>query len=281
MLGDTPTIVDTGHVSQQHQLQALIRHHLPLEHLHQIINTHLHSDHCGGNAHLQHLHASPATFIPCGQWGAVQEWSFLKETHESIGQKCPPFNAENQIRPNTEMNINGRVWQIHAAPGHDMDAMVLFAPKEKILISGDAFWENGFGVVFPELNGEVGFQHIEQTLLMIEDLQPRLVVPGHGPVFTHLQNSLDKAKSKLDYFRGSPGSHASYAATVLLKFKLMHEQEMQREALQTWLSSAPTLLNIRERFFQDLSAHAWLDHLLNKLSTKKSISIHGSTIINL
>ena len=281
MLGDTPSIVDTGHVSQQVQLEALIQHHLQNESLRQIINTHLHSDHCGGNAHLQNVHSSATISIPSGQFAAVQDWSFLKETHQSIGQNCPAFNADEALKPNTEKTINGRVWQIHAAPGHDMDALVLFAPKEKILISGDAFWENGFGVVFPELNGEVGFQYIDDTLNMIEELQARWVVPGHGQLFTQVQASLDKAKSKLEYFQSHPINHASYASNVLIKFKLMHEGEMQREDLLAWLSSAPTLLNIRERFFQDLSLHAWLDQILNKLTTKKSIAIQGSTLINL
>jgi hypothetical protein len=61
----------------------------------------------------------------------------------------------------------------------------------------------------------------------------------------------------------------------------MHEQEMQHEALQAWLSKAPTLINIRDRFFQDLSLDAWLDQILSTLTTKKSIAIQGTTLINL
>ncbi len=32
-----------------------------------------------------------------------------------------------------------------AAPGHDMGALVFYNPEHRILISGDALWQNGYG----------------------------------------------------------------------------------------------------------------------------------------
>jgi hypothetical protein len=147
----------------------------------------------------------------------------MERTNEGIGQSCPAFKATSQINPNTEIRINDRVWQVHAAPGHDMEAILLFAPLEKILISGDAFWENGFGVVFPELSQEEGFKHVRDTLSLIGDLDPNLVVPGHGRMFTQVKDSLNLAYQKLDYFESNPVSHAKYASNVFVKFKLMQE----------------------------------------------------------
>jgi glyoxylase-like metal-dependent hydrolase (beta-lactamase superfamily II) len=40
-------------------------------------------------------------------------------------------------------------WQALAAPGHDPHALLLWCAEEGILISGDALWQNGFGVIFP------------------------------------------------------------------------------------------------------------------------------------
>src|SRR3954463_9291107 len=60
-------LVDTGYVTHAEQTLALVEHVLNEQgrapRLDRIINTHLHSDHCGGNAALQARHAC-RTSIP-------------------------------------------------------------------------------------------------------------------------------------------------------------------------------------------------------------------------
>ena len=54
--GGGATLVDTSHCLHAEQSVALVRHALlraePQERLVRVLNTHLHSDHCGGNAAL-------------------------------------------------------------------------------------------------------------------------------------------------------------------------------------------------------------------------------------
>ena len=47
---DSATLVDTGYVARNEQTVQLVRHALNGRKLTRVINTHLHSDHCGGNA---------------------------------------------------------------------------------------------------------------------------------------------------------------------------------------------------------------------------------------
>ena len=63
-------LVDTGHVGHAEQTVALVRHALRGEPLARIVNTHLHSDHCGGNAALQRAFGAPIT-VPPGNADAV------------------------------------------------------------------------------------------------------------------------------------------------------------------------------------------------------------------
>jgi glyoxylase-like metal-dependent hydrolase (beta-lactamase superfamily II) len=80
--------------------------------------------------------------------------------------------------------MGGIVWQALAVPGHDMEALAYYSPDERILISGDAFWENGFGVIFPELLGEAdGMASTAATLEMLSRLPIDTVIPGHGRPF--------------------------------------------------------------------------------------------------
>jgi glyoxylase-like metal-dependent hydrolase (beta-lactamase superfamily II) len=56
--------------------------------------------------------------------------------------------------------------------------MVLYEPELELLISADALWENGFGIVFPELEGGSGFDAVGATLDRLAALRVRAVIPG-------------------------------------------------------------------------------------------------------
>ena len=58
------------------------------------------------------------------------------------------YRGRNPSRGSTHV-WGGLEWRAIAAPGHDMGALVFYNPEHRILISGDALWENGFGFVMP------------------------------------------------------------------------------------------------------------------------------------
>jgi glyoxylase-like metal-dependent hydrolase (beta-lactamase superfamily II) len=92
------------------------------------------------------------------------------------------------------------------------------------LISADALWNNGFGVVFQELEGIEAFDEVAATLDLIERLSPLRVVPGHGIVFVDVDEALARARSHLAMFVRDPIRHATYGAKVLIKHKLLDWQ---------------------------------------------------------
>ena len=51
--GETASLVDSGYVTHAEQTVALVGHALAGRRLRQVVNTHIHSDHIGGNAALQ------------------------------------------------------------------------------------------------------------------------------------------------------------------------------------------------------------------------------------
>ena len=71
---DSATLVDSGYVTHQAQTLALVQHALQGRTLDQLANTHLHSDHCGGNQALQAQYPALKTWIPPGLAQAVQHW---------------------------------------------------------------------------------------------------------------------------------------------------------------------------------------------------------------
>lgn len=276
-------LIDSGYASHADQTVSLVRSALGERPLGLLLNTHLHSDHCGGNAALQKAYPGVRTLIPPGQAEAVVHWDPVALTYSPTGQQCPQFGIDGLLEPGTEMQLGNEIWQIQGAPGHDPHSIVLFEPLSRTLISADALWENGFGIVFPELEGNSAFEEVALTLDLIESLRPRCVIPGHGRVFTALGGGVDRAllaaRKRLDGFISDPVRHARHAAKVLLKFKLLELQQLPTDELRRWALELPYFRLIHERYFSGDIA-AWLDSLIEELERVGAAKKVGSRILN-
>ncbi|WP_158933969.1 MBL fold metallo-hydrolase [Burkholderia sp. S171] len=222
-------LVDSGYATHAPQTLALVRQALASERnertLDLIVNTHLHSDHCGGNALLQSNFVCE-TLIPQTEADAVREWDEDRLTFRATGQTCDRFGFTGTIAPGATLELGGLDWSVLGAPGHDPHSLMLYCAEERLLISADALWENGFGVIFPELEGESGFAEQRAVLDLIATLDVRAVIPGHGAPFTDVSKALDIAFSRIDYLRADPVRNAKNALKVLIVFKLMELRSM-------------------------------------------------------
>lgn len=263
--GDQTLLVDSGYGSHSSQTIALVESILGERPLDILVNTHLHSDHCGGNAALQDHYPNLQTSIPSGQAAHVSNWDPIALTYQPTGQNCPRFSFTSTMRPGTEMSFGSSSWQIHSAPGHDPNSLIFFEASKRLLISADALWENGFGVVFPELEGEEAFDEVSATLDLIAQLDPLIVIPGHGPVFNYSAGVLETARRRLDSFISNPLKHARHASKVLLKFKLLETQQQTFDEFAIWAMDTPYLIQIRDRFFASTPMDAWIEQLCDEL----------------
>jgi glyoxylase-like metal-dependent hydrolase (beta-lactamase superfamily II) len=244
---------------------ALLASVLKKEPLVWLLNTHLHSDHCGGNAALQHAYPDVCTRIPPGQAQWVHQWDPVALTYVPTGQICPPFKADGLLVPGTELSLGSQVWQVHAAPGHDTHSVVLFEPVTRTLLSADALWEQGFGVVFPELDGIRAFDDVASTLDVIEALQPLRIIPGHGRPFTDIAGALTRARQRLAAFVASPAKHTAHACKVLLKFKLLELQNLPQSQLLAWAQTTPYLCQLAQQQSPGTALHDWMHGVLDSL----------------
>jgi glyoxylase-like metal-dependent hydrolase (beta-lactamase superfamily II) len=217
---DSSALVDSGYVKHREMTVALVRRLLGARPLDRLVNTHLHSDHCGGNRLLQQTFRC-RTSIPAASADAVRAWDTVRLSYAATGQRCDRFGFDDVIVDGQTVELGRLRWQAIAAPGHDPDAVVLHCADEGILISADALWQDGFGVIFPELAGESGFAEQQAVLERIAGLDVGLVIPGHGPMFTDLGAALDRAHRRLEHLRSDPGRNARHAVKVMLKFLLL------------------------------------------------------------
>ncbi len=185
------------------------------------------------------------------------------------------------ITPGDVFSVAHREWQALAAPGHDPNSIILFCASESLLISADALWENGFGVVFPELEGIRAFQEVADTLDLIESLQVTTILPGHGKPFTDVDAALARARSKLAMYQADPEKHALYAAKVLLKFKLLEFQQVELTAFTTWAQSSSYLNDLHQQYAKHMSFPNWMVTLCDSLIKSGAAQRDGTLISNL
>lgn len=262
---EATALVDSGYMTHAPQTLALVESALRGRSLDMLVNTHLHSDHCGGNAALQATYPALRTLIPPGQAQYVRAWDANALTYTPTGQSCAPFRFDGLLAPGSEIRLGQRHWQVHAAPGHDPHSVILFEPTLRLLISADALWESGFGVIFPELEGRQAFDAVARTLDLIESLAPTLVIPGHGSVFANVQASLEGARQRLTGFVARPEKHVRHALKVLLKFKLLELQALEFSALQAWAGRTPYFGLMHQRHYAQLDFSPWFEALVDEL----------------
>jgi glyoxylase-like metal-dependent hydrolase (beta-lactamase superfamily II) len=282
LLGDgDATVVDTGYATHAALTVELVRRALEGRPLARILNTHLHSDHCGGNAALQAAWPAASIAIPPGLADAVRAWDTVALTYEPTGQQCPRFDADALLVPGETLSLGGWQWQVHGADGHDPHAIVLFEPTQRILMSADALWANGFGVVFPELDDASGFSEVADTLRLIESLAPSIVIPGHGPVFAGpaVAQALQRAHSRLAQFVADPARHRRHALKVLVKFKLLEWQRCHQDTLTQWFLSSAYFERIGRR---DSAAPLpeLLSELVQELVQSGALARNGQFIVD-
>lgn len=233
-------LVDTGYATHAPQTVALVRQALGTRPLDLIVNTHLHSDHCGGNALLQATWPC-RTVIPVAEADAVRDWDEARLTFRATGQNCERFSFTGTSAPGATLRLGALDWDVLGAPGHDPHSLMLYCADERILISADALWENGFGVIFPELEGESGFAEEQAVLEAIAKLDVRLVIPGHGAPFTGVEQARERAFSRLAWLRADPARNAKNALKVLIVFKLLEVRAMRFDTLLQMLGNATVM----------------------------------------
>lgn len=237
------TLIDTGYVKHASLVVELVElglKRLGAKRLTRILNTHLHSDHCGGNAALARRHRCEI-LVPEASFDDVRRWDTNALSYAGTAQRCERFDATGTLVPGATLDLGGASWSVHAAPGHDPKSLVFYCASHRLLISADVLWQNGFGVIFPELTGESGFAEQAAMLDLIAALDVNTVLPGHGPAFGEVTTVIDAARRRLDSLRSDPARNARYALKVMIKYLMLDLETVEETALRQRVAAASVL----------------------------------------
>jgi len=271
-------VIDSGYCGHREETLQLLAGPAGLEGepLERLINTHCHSDHMGGNAAVAAAYGCRVT-IPEGEAKHVVPWTPQSVWMERFDQRADPFRFDDTLAAGDEFEAGGFAWQAHAAPGHDMDALVYFEPRNRVLVSGDALWESGMGFVWPEEGGQPAHEAARAALATIARLDPAVVIPGHGAPFEDVAGALSRARSKLDAFARDPAKGARHALRALFAFALLDKGSMAVADVAGYVGRVPAYRELSGRFLglDDARLASWL---LSDLERAGAIAIRDGVV---
>lgn len=246
--GTEATLVDSGYVTHAGQTVALVRAGLDGRRLGRLINTHSHSDHIGGNASVQRAFGCTIT-VPVGMERAVENWDEAALLLSTAAQSGERFTFDATLAPGDRFVAGELEWQAIAAPGHDMDALAYYNPERRILMSADALWRDGFGILFADVLGTGdGLGEARRTLEAIGRLAVNVVIPGHGAPFAEFDDALERAFARIRAFEADGARMARNAIRACVTFKLLEVRSMALDELPRHLDETPLYRAANARF---------------------------------
>ena len=242
--------------------------------LDRIINTHIHSDHIGGNAELQRAHPRCSIAVPVDEQPSLVNWDSPEQMLTYADQEAERFAWDDVIEPGQQIQLGGEAWQAIATPGHDMGSVVFYSPKLRILISADALWENGFGFVPPQSVDSKPLAAQRATFKRLAELDVSLVIPGHGPLFTDYSGALKRAGEKLELFAADDLRIAKNVVKTMFIYAIMWRGGMLVSDVPGYLSRIGVHRDYNAHFFK-LSDDAFAAWMIKETTQNGKLRIAG------
>ena len=175
-----------------------------------VIVTHYHADHIYG---LQTFKAAGATVLAHVQGREYLNSETARQRLEASRVDLAPWiNASTHLlaadrwldQSQTDLKVGSYDFQIsHVGPAHTPEDLVVFVPQLGVLFSGDLFFQGRIPFV-----GQADSRSWIASLTRLIKYQPKLVIPGHGPVSTNPVEDMAMTRDYLEYLRSSMGESA-------------------------------------------------------------------------
>ena len=280
--GDSATLIDSGYGKFNdvtiEKVDAVL-HDWGDSSLNRIINTHIHSDHIGGNAALQRLHAGCSITVPVDEQPALVNWDAPEQMLSYADQEAERFAWDDVIEPEQSLLLGGETWQAIATPGHDMGSLVFYSPTLRVLISADALWENGLGFVPPQAIDARPLAAQRATFKRLAELDVALVIPGHGPMFTDYSGALKRASAKLELFATDDMRIAKNVVKGMFIYSMMWRGGMPVAELPAYVSRVGVHRDYNAQFFK-MSDEAFADWLLGEAVRTGKVRVENEQILS-
>jgi hydroxyacylglutathione hydrolase len=222
---EQPVLIDTGYISDFEITERLIQDiGVSLEQIQLIIGTHTHCDHIGGNRIIQDRSGCDIALHKVGKYfmDTQDDWATW---WRYFSQEADFFNCTQALDDEEVLPIGPHEFQVIHTPGHACDGISLYNRKAKVLISGDALWEDDIPTITMRVEGSTCLLDLWDSLKKLESLDVEIVYPGHGKPFADFKEAVAKSKRKArDFLNHKEKTGTSLLKRITIYTILMHGQ---------------------------------------------------------
>jgi hydroxyacylglutathione hydrolase len=247
--GKKPLLIDTGFGSDIKETKQLITEAgVKPEKIGQIVNTHYHSDHAGGNYYFQKNYRTP---IAAHRWeaGAVNAVDPEACSAEWLDQPVEPYRVQQPLSEGDEITSGSTVLQAVETPGHTLGHLSFYAPEEEILMAGDLFHRDDLGWLNTFREGTAAIHRSMESLEKLSRFRIKKAYSGHGPAMDDPGTAIDKARKRTEKWLKEPEKVAWHGCKRVFAYTLMIKDGLHKNEINSYLLSCG--------WFRDFAKHAF------------------------
>lgn len=271
-------LIDTGFGSEVKDTEKLIKEAgVSPEELHLIVNTHYHSDHVGGNFHLQKNYGVP---IATHKWEAdlINFCDPEACSAEWLDQPVEPYRVDRKLADNDEINTGSRTLKVLHTPGHTLGHISLFEPEEEILICGDLFHQNDIGWLNIFREGVTSIQRSLESLERLSTLRIKQAYSGHGPQIENPQAAIETARKRFEKWLKMPEKVSWHACKRIFSFTLIIKNGLAKEEINSYLLNCGWFQDYARYSFQ-LQPVEFIQVLIDEMIRSRAAIWHDNHLI--
>jgi len=168
--------VDPGSPKMRRSLRRHLRRIKPR--ITKVIATHAHEEHVGNLNWLSELTGAPV-YVSEMTARFLTPFKKLPWVRATIIGQPPNLKEPYRVLADTVDTEFGQ-FKVIATPGHCDDHIVLYDPREKLLLAGDAFMGSYFATPNPDVDSRKWLASLERLM----ELDIEILVEGHGHIHT-------------------------------------------------------------------------------------------------
>jgi hydroxyacylglutathione hydrolase len=226
---EAPILIDTAYKADFDETARLIAAlDVSLTDVALIVSTHTHCDHIGGNRIIQErsgcdiaLHTVGKHFMDTGD-----DWSTW---WRYFNQEADFFEVTIPLSDGDVIDIGPHAFTVIHTPGHASDGIVLYNPKEKILISADTLWKQDMAVITERVEGSTALHRMRDSLDKLAALDVDIVYPGHGPPFSEMTAALALSRERIERFFGDRHQVGTDLVKKIMVYTLMMKRTVPED----------------------------------------------------